>query len=229
VKLRFSPDKHQQLFSFSDSSRSHHSSRIQFMKDKTKNLENLLSYAGCLLQFEINENGFIKLNIYEYDSNLEQFVNINDRPMILTMTTQSNQCRIVGSCFIEKGLGVLLHLITTNNSILMFVQLQSRPWSCQILYTLAIPSFDYGSMKFLAMNSFISLFQNVEQQSNGFYAIIDNEMKGQKKIEFIQCSLLTYIYCYLKDNYYWLLGIDFNSNTNRKSIEVNRKQRFSFV
>lgn len=189
------------------------------MKDKA-NLENVLSYAGCILQFEINENGYIKLNIYEYDTNLEQFVNNIDRPIVLTMTTKSNRCRIVGSCSIEKGLGVLLHLITSNNSILMFIQVQSRPWSCQILYTLAIPSFDYGSMKFLAINSFVSLFRNDEQQSNGFYAIIGNEIKGQKKIEFIQCSLLTYIYCYLKDNYYWLMGTDFDSNTDRKSIQV---------
>jgi hypothetical protein len=53
--------------------------------------------------------------------------------------------------------------------------------------------------------------------------INNNEQKCQRNIEFIQCSLLTYIYCYLKDNYYWLMGTEIDMNTERKLIKVNNE------
>jgi hypothetical protein len=120
---------------------------------------------------------------------------------------------------IDKGLIVLLHLITSNSSILMLLQLQSRPWLCHIVYTLSIPSTINGSLRFLAINSLLCIFMNEEKNRDGFY-IIDNKQKGQKNIEFIRCSLLTYIYCYLKDDYYWLMGSEMDLNTERKSIKV---------
>ncbi|UJR25167.1 hypothetical protein I4U23_006523 [Adineta vaga] len=98
----------------------------------------------------------------------------------------------------------------------MCLQFQSRPWLCHILYTLSL----HGSTKFLGTNSSMSLFIDEEKCPNGFYLIDNQKMKCQKKIEFISCSLLTYIYCYLKDNYYWLMGNEIDSTTNEKRIKV---------
>jgi hypothetical protein len=122
---------------------------------------------------------------------------------------------------IDKGLLVLLHLITSNSSILMSIQLQSRPWLCNIQYTLSLPTSIQGSIRFLSINSLLSLFINEEQNRNGFYMINNNKEIYQRNIEFIQCSLLTYLYCYLKDNYFWLMGNEVDSNTQQKSIKVN--------
>jgi len=181
---------------------------------------NILAYAGCIHQFKINENGYLQIDIFGYDNNTEKFVNIIEKPLIPSMTIKSNKCTIVGSCLIDKGLCILLHLITSNSSILMYLQLQSRPWLCHILYTLSIPSFTYGSVKILSINSLLTIFINEEKYSNGFYIIDNNKQKYQRNIEFIQCSLLTYIYCYLKENYYWLMGNDIDLNTKQKSIKV---------
>jgi len=195
---------------------------------------NILTYAGCIHRFDINENGYLQIDIFGYDHHTERFLNIIDKPLIPSMTIKSNQCKIVGSCLIDKGLCVLLHLITLNSSILMFIQIQSRPWLCQIVYTLSIPMLTYGSMKFLSINSFMSIFINEDKQSNGFYIIDNNKQKYQRNIQLISCSLLTYIYCYLKDNYYWLMGSELDFKTQRKSIKVNpkfqsdKKKRFFF-
>jgi len=184
---------------------------------------NILAYAGCIHQFKINENGYVQIDIFGYDNNTEKFVNIIEKPLIPSMTIKSNKFTIVGSCLIDKGLCVLLHLITSNSSILMFIQLQSRPWLCHILYTLSIPLLNYGSMKFLSINSFMSIFINEEKSSNGFYIIDNNKQISQRNIQFIQCSLLTYIYSYLKENYYWLMGNEIDLNTKQKLIKVNTK------
>ncbi|CAF0792750.1 unnamed protein product [Rotaria sordida] len=181
---------------------------------------NCLAYAGCIHQFQINENGYIQIDIFEYDNNMERFINVIEKPLIPSMTMKFNKCTIVGSCLIDKGLCVLLHLITLNNSILMFLQLQSRPWSCHILYTLQIPSSIHASMKFLSINSFLSIFINEEKNQNGFYIIDNNKENFRRNIEFIQCSLLTYIYCYLYDNFYWLMGTEIDLNTKQKLIKV---------
>ncbi len=69
----------------------------------------------------------------------------------------------------------------------------------------------------------MSIFINEEKSLNGFYIIDNNKQKFQRNIEFIQCSLLTYIYCYLKENYYWLLGNEIDLNTKQKSIKVNKQ------
>jgi hypothetical protein len=183
---------------------------------------NILAYAGCIQQFQINENGYVQIDIFGYDSNMERFVNIIEKPLIPSMTMKSNQCKIVGSCLIDKGLCVLLHLITSNSSILMFLQLQSRPWLCQILYTLSFPLSTYGSVRFLSINSLLSVFVSEDKNSNGFYIINNNQEKYQRNIQFIPCLLLTYIYCYLKENYYWLMGSEMDWNTERKLIKVNR-------
>jgi hypothetical protein len=181
---------------------------------------NILAYAGCIQRFEINENGHVQIDIFGYDNNTERFININEKPLIPSTIMKSTKCTIMGSCLIDKGQIVLLHLITLNSSILMFLQLQSRPWLCHILYTLAIPSTIHGSIRFLSINSLMSIFINEEKYPNGFYMINNNEQKCQRNIEFIQCSLLTYIYCYLKDNYYWLMGSEMDLNTEEKSIKV---------
>jgi hypothetical protein len=181
---------------------------------------NILTYAGCIHQFDINENGYLQIDIFGYDHHIERFVRIIDKPLIPSMTMKSNQCKIVGSCLVDKGLGVLLHLIGLNSSILMFIQIQSRTWLCQIIYTLSISKLNYGSMKFLSINSAISLFINEDEQSNGFYIIDNTQQKSQRNIQSISCSLLTYIYCYLKENYYWLMGNDIDLNTKRKMIKV---------
>lgn len=188
---------------------------------------NLLTYAGCLHRFDINHNGYLQIDIFGYDNQTEKFVKIIDKPLIPSITIKSNQCFILGSNLIDKGLGVLLHLITSNSSILMFLQLQSRPWLCQIIYTLTFPLLTYGSMKFLSINSFISIFINEDKYLNGFYLINNNKKQQQQQqdIQFISCSLLTYIYCYLKENYYWLLGYEIDLNTQKKLIKVNFKFR----
>jgi hypothetical protein len=143
---------------------------------KKGDMMNMLAYAGCIHRFQINENGYVQIDIFGYDNNTERFLNIIEKPLIPSMTMKSKKCTIVGSCLIDKGLCVLLHLITSNNSILMFIQLQSRPWLCNILYTLSIPSLIYGSVKFLSINSLLSIFINEEKNCNGFY-IIDNNNK----------------------------------------------------
>jgi hypothetical protein len=78
-------------------------------------------------------------------------------------------------------------------------------------------------MKFLSINSFMSIFINEEKSSNGFYIIDNNKQISQRNIQFIQCSLLTYIYSYLKENYYWLMGNEIDLNTKQKLIKVNTK------
>lgn len=188
-----------------------------------KDIMNILAYAGSIHQFEINQNGYLQIDIFGYDNQIEKFVKIIDKPLIPSITIKSNQCIIVASCLIDKGLGVLLHLISTNSSILMFLQFQSRPWLCHILYTLSIPLLTYGSMKFLSINSLITIFINEDKYLNGFYIIQNNnhQDKSQRNIQFIQCSLLTYIYSYLKDNYYWVMGTEIDLNTQRKLIKVN--------
>ncbi|CAF1558443.1 unnamed protein product [Adineta steineri] len=181
---------------------------------------NILAYAGCIHQFQINANGHVQIDIYGYDSNTERFINAIEKPLIPSTITKSNKCIIVGSHIIDKGLLVLLHLITSNSSILMFLQLQPRPWLCHILYTLSIPLTIHGSIRFLSINGYMSIFINEDKTSNGFYIINNNEQKCQRNIEFIQCSLLTYIYCYLKDNYYWLMGSEIDSDTGEQLIKV---------
>jgi hypothetical protein len=188
---------------------------------------NILTYASCIHRFDINENGYVQIDIFGYDHNTERFVNIIDKPLIPSMTMKSNQCHIVGSYLSDKGLYVLLHLIGLNSSILMFIQIQSRPWLCHIIYTLSIPKLTYGSMRFLSINSLISIFINEDKQTNGFYIIDNNQQKYSKNIQFISCSLLTYIYCYLKENYYWLMGNEIDLNIQRKIIKVNEQlQKF---
>lgn len=178
---------------------------------------NILAYAGSILQFEINQNDYLQINIFGYDNNTERFLNIIDKPLIPSMTMKFNKCTIVGSDLNDKHLFVLLHLITSNSSILMFLQFQSRPWLCNIVYTLSI----HGSIRFLSINSLMSLFINEEKSLNGFYIIDNNKQIYQRNIEFIQCSLLNYIYCYLKDNYYWVMGNQMDLNTQQKLIKVN--------
>ncbi|CAF3337489.1 unnamed protein product [Rotaria sp. Silwood1] len=181
---------------------------------------NCLAYASCIHQFQINENGYIQIDIFGYDNNMERFINVIEKPLIPSMTMKFNKCTIAGSCLIDKGLLVLLHLITLNSSILMFLQFQSRPWSCHILYTLSIPSSIHDSMKFLSINSLLSIFINEAKNQNGFYIIDNNKENFRRNIEFVQCSLLTYIYCYLHDNYYWLMGTEIDMNMQRKLIKV---------
>ncbi|CAF2514154.1 unnamed protein product [Rotaria sp. Silwood2] len=151
---------------------------------------------------------------------MERFLNVIEKSLIPSMTMKFNKFTIVGSCLIDKGLLVLLHLISLNSSILMFLQLQSRPWSCHILYTLSIPSSIHNSIKFLSINSLLSIFIDEEKNQNGFYIIDNNKENFRRNIEFIPCSLSTYIYCYLHDNYYWLMGTEIDLNMQRKLIKV---------
>ncbi|CAF2724379.1 unnamed protein product [Rotaria sp. Silwood2] len=151
---------------------------------------------------------------------MERFLNVIEKSLIPSMTMKFKKFTIVGSCLIDKGLLVLLHLISLNSSILMFLQLQSRPWSCHILYTLSIPSSIHNSIKFLSINSLLSIFIDEEKNQNGFYIIDNNKENFRRNIEFIPCSLSTYIYCYLHDNYYWLMGTEIDLNMQRKLIKV---------
>lgn len=182
---------------------------------------NILAYIGCIHRFEINDNGFIQIDIFGYDSNMERFINVIETPLIPCMTMKFNKCAIIGSCLIDKGLLVLLHLFTSNSSILMLLHLQSRPWLCNIIYTLSIPSSIQNSMRFLSTNSLFSIFINEERNRNGFYMIDNTKESVRRNIEFIQCSLLTYIYCHSQDTYYWLMGVDIDAHSKRKMIKVN--------
>lgn len=184
---------------------------------------NLLSYAGCLHRFVINEHGYIQIDLFEYDQSMERFERIHEKSFIPSMTMKFTDCFIVGSTLIEKGFGVLLQLHTSNSSILMFLQLQSRsPRSCQIIYTLSHSTFLSGSLKCLAINSSSTLFIDQDKLSKEFYLIDNTLEQSQRKIQSISCLLSTYIYCYLKGNSYWLLGSEINENTKRKFIQVNR-------
>lgn len=181
-------------------------------------MRNILAYAGCILQFQINDNGYLQINIFNYDPTTEKFTNNIEKPLIPSITMKSSKCTIVGSCLIDKGLLVLLQLVISNSSALVCLQFQSRPWICQIVYTLSL----HGSAKFLATNSYMSIFIDDEKCPNGFYLIDNQKNKGQKKIEFISCALLTYLCCYLQNHYYWLMGHEIDSNTNEKTMKVNR-------
>ncbi|CAF1167076.1 unnamed protein product [Adineta ricciae] len=177
---------------------------------------NILAYAGCILQFQINDAGYLQINIFNYDSASERFTNSTEKPLIPSITMKSSKCTVVGSCLIDKGLLVLLQLVISNSSALVCLQFQSRPWLCQIVYTLSL----HGSAKFLATNSYMTIFIDDEKCPNGFYLIDNQKCKGQKKIEFITCSLLTYLYCYLQNHYYWLMGYEIDSNTNEKTVKI---------
>ncbi|CAF3453563.1 unnamed protein product [Rotaria socialis] len=181
---------------------------------------NFLAYGGCIHRFQINENGYVQIDIIGYDSNVERFINVIEKPLIPSMTMKFNKCTIVGSCLIDKGLLVLLHLITFNSSVLMFLLLQSRPWLCHIVYTLSMPSSIHDSMRFLSINSLLSIFINEGTNQNGFYIIDNTRENFGRNIEFIQCSLLTYIYCHLQENYYWLMGTEIDIKTKRTLIQV---------
>lgn len=184
----------------------------------------LLAYAGCLQRFTINAKGYVQIEIFSYDSSIERFMNVSEKPLIPSTTLTSKTCTIVSSHVMDKGLLVLLHLITSTNSILMFLQLQSRPWSCQILHTLAMPSTIEGSLRFLATNRTLTLFLTDESNRKGFYRIHNREGL-QRTIELIPCSLLTYLYCYLKEHYYWLMGQEMETESERKSIKVSCLQK----
>ncbi|CAF1241902.1 unnamed protein product [Adineta ricciae] len=177
---------------------------------------NILAYAGCILQFQINDTGYLQINIFNYDSATEKFTNSTEKPLIPSISMKSSKCTVVGSCLIDKGLLVLLQLVISNSLALVCLQFQSRPWICQIVYTLSL----HGSAKFLATNSYMSIFIDDEKCPNGFYLIDNQKGKGQKKIEFITCSLLTYLYCYLQNHYYWLMGHEIDSNTNDKTVKI---------
>ncbi|CAF4736611.1 unnamed protein product [Rotaria socialis] len=181
---------------------------------------NFLAYGGCIHRFQINENGYVQIDIIGYDSNVERFINVIEKPLIPSMTMKFNKCTIAGSCLIDKGLLVLLHLITSNSSVLMFLLLQSRPWLCHIVYTLSMPSSIHDSMRFLSINSLLSIFINEGTNQNGFYIIDNTRENFGRNIEFIQCSLLTYIYCHLQENYYWLMGTEIDIKTKRTLIQV---------
>ena len=185
----------------------------------------MITYASAIHRFTINDHGYVQIDIFGYNPSMERFENILEKPLIPSMTMKFVQCFIGASVLIEKGLGVLLQLRTLNSSILMFLQLQSRPWSCQIIYTLANSTFQYGSMRFLAINSMMSIFINEDQTSNGFLIIENTPEKCQRNIQTISCSLLTYIYCYLKGNSYWLMGTEIDMNNQRKFIQVNKNLR----
>ena len=181
---------------------------------------NLLAYAGCVHRVDLNEHGYVQIDIFAYDSNVERFVKVTDRPLTPSTTMKFNRSTVVGSCVMEKGLLVLLHLIASNSSILMCLQLQARPWLCHILYTLSIPASIHGSLRFLATNAFMSLFINEDTNRTGFYLIDNRQQKCQRRIETIPCSLANYLYCHVKDAYYWLMGTDIDSTAQRKSIKV---------
>ena len=181
---------------------------------------NFLAYAGCIHRLQINENGYVQIDIFGYDSTIERFVNVIEKPLIPSMTMKSNKCTVAGSCWNDRSLFILLHLTTSNNSILMFLELPSRPWSCHIVYTLSVPSYISHSIRFLSTNLLISIFTDEGTSQNGFYLIDNDKQKCQRTIKLIQCSLLTYIYCYLHDNYYWVMGTDLDLNKERKSIKV---------
>lgn len=185
---------------------------------------NLLSYAGCIHRFLINDHGYVQIDIFAYDPSMESFSNCLEKSLIPSMTMKFTECFIGCSSLIEKGLGVLLQLHTLNRSILMFLQLQSRPWSCQIIYTLSHSTFTGSSMKFLASNSLLTLFIDQEKRSKEFYLIENTLEQCQRKIQSISCSLLTYMYCHLKGNAYWLMGSEIDANTKRNRIQVNRNR-----
>lgn len=189
--------------------------------------DNLLTYASALHRFTLNDHGYVQIEIFGYNPSMERFENVLEKALIPSMTMKFLRCFIAASTLIEKGLGVLLQLHTMNSSILMFLLLQSRPWSCQIVYTLAHSTFQDGSMKFLAMNSIMTIFIHEDQISNGIFIIENSPEKSQRNIQTIPCSLLTYIYCYLKGNSYWIMGTEIDTNNQRKFIQVNRILPFS--
>jgi hypothetical protein len=180
-----------------------------------------LAYAGCLHRFDINEKGYVHIDIYTYDCATERFINAIERPLILSMAMTSTHCTIVGSCPMDKGLLVILHLMTSNSSILMFVQLQSRPWSCRVLHTQAMPSSPMDcSWRCLAVNSQLCLCISDQSNPTGFYRI-DHRESTDRRIERIDCSLLSYVYCYLNESYYWLMGNEMDKTNEQQSIKVN--------
>lgn len=178
-----------------------------------------LAYAGCLHRFAINEKGYLQISIFTYQSSTERFINAIEKPLIPSTVMVSKQCTVMCSSVTDKGLLVLLRLITSNSSILMLIRLQARPWSCQILHTLAIPSTIHGSLRALASNPFLSLLVTDQPNPLGFYRI-DNREVSQRTLELIRCSLSTYLYCCLKDSYYWLMGNEMDANTGRTAIQV---------
>ncbi|CAF1370973.1 unnamed protein product [Adineta steineri] len=89
-------------------------------------MTNILAYAGCIHQFQINANGHVQIDIYGYNSGTERFINAIEKPLIPSTITKSNKCIIVGSHIIDKGLLVLLHLITSNSSILILPNVYIR-------------------------------------------------------------------------------------------------------
>jgi hypothetical protein len=178
-----------------------------------------LAYAGCLHRFDINEKGYLQIDIFTYENSTERFVNAIEKPLIPSTVMINKQCIVLSSSVTDKGLLVLLRLITSNSSILMLLRLQARPWSCHILHTLAIPSAVQGLLRALSINPFLSLLVTDQPNPMGFYRI-DNREISQRTMELIRCSLSSYLYSYLQDSYYWLMGNEMDANTARTSIRV---------
>ena len=178
-----------------------------------------LAYAGCLHRLDINEKGYLQIDIFTYQSRTERFVNAIEKPLIPSTVMSAKQCTVMSSAMMDKGLLVLVRLITSNSSILMLLRLQPRPWSCHILHTLAIPSTIHASLRSLATNAHLSLLVTDEPNRMGFYRM-DNREVSQRTLEFIPCAFLTYLACYLRESSYWLMGSEMDTNLGRTVIKV---------
>ena len=188
-------------------------------------MTNLFVYAGSLHRFVLHPKGYIEIESFSYDCSIERFSNVNEKSLIISTNFITTKFDLLETFRMSKCLIFILNLFTTDDSRILFVQFETKPWRTKILQTFAVPSTIDGRMKFLSTNESTSLFITDRSIGKGFYRI-DYRQTTTKNIEFIQCPLISYLFCYLKDEFFWLIGNEIETNSKRKSIQVRLEMFF---